>query len=234
MPWWMFWGVVAAASSSVDLLLLLGTVPWLFWLLDAIVDHFHTNGDLNRLLSSENVVLATRAEYIGGHPRLPHGRFAYVTLRGRRENPMLAITFPGSSGQADDFEMPLLDVSEVRPEADREKTLSGALIDQALGKMTNYTGGLFDKERVTLNVAFQGESGRKGAVQLTNFFRGSYEAHNWPNYLLCAQAEAETGVTPYGPWKSLKETPREEVLSDDGASGNGSKVQPARRAFERR
>lgn len=230
LPWWMFWGFVAAVTDSLEPLFLFGWVPWLFWLVDAIVDRFHTNGDLSKLMSQDDVVLVTRSEYVGGHPQLPHGRFAYLTIKGERENPMLTLSFPGQEGEDDSFHMPLLDISKTKPESEFEESLTASL----LATLSERPGRWLSDERVTLHVEYHGPGGRKHDVELTSFFLGNDEIRNWRNYLVCAQAEADTGVTPFGPWKSLTPaaTP-EEVISHDG-TGNGDKVPPSRRAFDRR
>jgi hypothetical protein len=232
MPWWWFWGVVGAATGSYGVMLLFGMLPWLFWALDTVIDYFHTNGDIKNLMSGDDVVLATRTDYVGGHPQLPHGRFAYLTLRGDRENPKLTLGFPRPDGQEDTFDIPLLDIGELRPETSREESLAQAVIEPMLAELKYRPGRLFSGERVTLNVGYQGPGGRKHVVELSSFFRGNDEIHNWRNYLICAQAEADTGIKPFGPWKSLKSAPQEETSDDD--AGDGSRVQPSRRAFERR
>ncbi|MGB2713696.1 MAG: hypothetical protein WBC51_05925, partial [Vicinamibacterales bacterium] len=228
MPWWIIWFLLGAAADSVATILFFGSVPWLFLVLDTIIDSSHTNGDLRGLMAGDDVVLATRAEYVGGHPELPHGRFAYLTIRGDRENPMLTLTFPEQSGPGRTFDVPLLDIGKTKPEATKEEGLA----DSILASLSEKPGRLF-RERVTLVVDYQGPGGRKHKVELTSFFRGNDEIRNWRNYLVCAQAEADTGVTPYGPWKSLRPVPATEEAPDD-ASRDGSKLQPARRAFERR
>lgn len=233
LPWWAFWAFVSLITRSADPLFFFGWVPWLFWILDAVVDHFHTNGALNRLMTEEDVVLATRAEYVGGHPELPHGRFAYLTIRGHRENPMLTITFPrvqrvSHEQGSDSFDIPLLDIAKTAPKAERDESLTGTL----LATLVERPGRLFGGERVTLNVDYQGPGGRKHKVEFTSFFRGSDEIRNWRNHLVCAQAEADTGTKPFGPWKSLKPAP-EEVIAH-AASGDGGKVPAKSRAFERR
>jgi hypothetical protein len=234
IPWWGFWFVFSVMSRSTSPIALMGWVPWLFWIVDAIVDHFHTNGDINNLMARDDVVLATRAEYVGGHPRLPHGRFAYLALRGTRQNPSLALSFPTQDGKGELFDIPLLDISDTKPQAEREESLTQQMLEPLLASLSSRPGPLFKGERVTLNVGYQGASGRKHTVEFTSFFRGNDEIRNWRNYLICAQAEADTFVVPHAPWKSLKDEPApKEVTSGDG-SRDGDKVQPARRAFERR
>ena len=232
LPWWMFWAGVSLITQSEGPLLIFGPVPWLFWIADAVTDHFHTNGDLTNLMTQDDVVLATRAEYVGGHPELPHGRFAYLVLRGDRQNPMLTLSFPGQNDHEDSFDIPLLDIAKTTPASETEESLAG----QLLASLSEKPGKMFASERVTLNVDYQGAGGRKHNVELTSFFQGNDEIRNWRNYLVCAQAEADTGVTPFGPWKSLREAEaqqEEEATSHDG-TGDGNKVQPTRRAFERR
>ncbi len=228
VPWWIFWAIVSAAGHSAVPLALFGWAPWLFWFLDAAIDHYHVNGDITELMRQPHVVLATRAEYVGGHPLLPHGRFCYLTLRGTQENPMLTMEFPNQNAEPDRFDVPLLDIAKTTPKAEPEQTLTGAV----LASLNERAGRFFSGERVTLTVDYQGPGGRKHKVDLTSFFRGADEIRNWRNYLVCAQAEADTGTKPFGPWKSLKSAPK-EVATDDG-DRQGDKVQPARRAFERR
>lgn len=228
LPWWGFWAVVSLITRDSAPLGYMGWVPWLFWVVDARVGHYHTKGDINNLMSRDDVVLATRAEYLGGHPQLPHGRFAYLTLRGHQDNPMLTILFPALQGDGDTFDVPLLDIDKTAPRSETETSLTGTV----LATLTETPARLFGQERVTLNVEYHGPAGRKHKVELTNFAAGSDEIRNWRNYLVCAQAEADTGTPPFGPWKSLTPAP-EEVTSHDGAR-DGDKMQPARRAFERR
>jgi hypothetical protein len=94
--WWVGWAIIAALAKSPELFGLMAIVPFLFWLLDGLVDGWVTSGQLKNFMERRDVVLATRSEYIGGHPRLPHGRFTYLTLSGSRENPLLTIVLPGS------------------------------------------------------------------------------------------------------------------------------------------
>lgn len=232
--WAVIWAVLTYEPDAERLFFIVGLAPWYFWALDAVVDRFLTIAELGRLTSRDDVVLATRAEYVGGHPRLPHGRFAYLILRGHRENPLLTIDLPrfekAADGReiSDSFDIPLLDITKTAPKSEHEESLTGTL----LATLTEKPGHLFAAERVTLNVDYQGPGGRKHKVELTSFFRGNDEIRNWRNYLVCAQAEADTGVKPFGPWKSLKPAP-EEVISH-APSGDGDKVPAKSRAFERR
>ncbi len=179
-------------------------------------------------MTQPHVVLATRAEYVGGHPKLPHGRFCYLTLRGTQQNPMLTMEFPVQNAESHTFDVPLLDIAKTAHKAEAEQTLTGAV----LASLNERAGRFFSGERVTLTVDYEGPGGRKHKVDLTSFFRGGDEVRNWRNYLVCAQAEADYGEKPFQPWKSLTPEPKEEK-ADDG-DREGDKVQPARRAFERR
>lgn len=254
MLWWIPLGFVSLATRNADLFFIVGWAPWGLLLLEIAIDRNHTNSDIQNLMAGDDVVLATRAEYIGGHPQLPHGRFAYLSICGSQENPLLRVTFPGlrreevtrpsasqdgstpgtikmvvTTREDNFFDIPLLDISKTMPKYETVESLAGTL----LASLSEKPGKMFSEERVTLNVDYQGAGGRKHRVEFTSFFRGNDEIRNWRNYLVCAQAEADTGVKPFEPWKSLKKTTPPEEPNDD-SSGNGSKVQPARRAFKRR
>jgi hypothetical protein len=238
VAWWLFWGLIAALAKNSGLFGFMAMVPLGFWLLDGFVDQRLTSGQIKRLMIRDDVVLATRAEYVGGHPRLPHGRFAYLTLAGSRENPVLTLLFPGNEPTTDElFEVPLLDIDKHDSKTEEAESPAGEL----LATLSEKPGKMFAEERVILNVRYQGLAGRKHIVELSSFYHGGDEVRNWRNYLVCAQAEADTGVTPRLPWKSLRSgiiattVPLEEVSAGDGnGTGNGSKEQPSRRAFERR
>jgi len=55
---------------------------YVFFFVDLISNSFKISGDLEILKSRRDVILATRGEYIGGHPKLPHSRFLYLTIGG--------------------------------------------------------------------------------------------------------------------------------------------------------
>ena len=230
IAWWVALGVVSIIKEDPNPFLYTVWIPAAAWILDSMVDNYRTNNDINNFMKQPDVVLATRAEYIGGHPRLPHGRFAYLVLRGSRENPMLTITFPKARRESDSFDVPLLDIAKTTETADSSESPTGSL----LATLTDKPGKLFAEGRVTLNVQYQGPGGRKHIVEVANFFRGNDEVRNWRNYLVCAQAEADTGVTPLGPWRSLESEPPEAEEVQDAAAGDGGKVSPSRRAFDRR
>ena len=177
-----------SGTSPFSFLSVLLWVPILFFVVDAVWDHFGTKSELDRLADQSDVVLATRGEYIGGHPKLPHGRFVYLTLGGTLTAPCLSILLPRSSmlGATDRFEMPVLEV-------EKTKAMLATVVsrDAVIGR------------KVTFQVEYTGLAGRKHNVELSHFFHGSDEVQDWRNYIVCIQAEADTGERPFGPWKSL-------------------------------
>lgn len=173
---------------------------WIFWVIDTYMENRTTRGDVKVLLASPNVVLATRGEYIGGHPQLPHGRFVYLTLGGTRENPQLSMVLPGAGGKSDDsFAMPVLDLQKTTQKL--EKTGDETTVNVTLASVT--FRAKFLGEQATLNVEYIGQAGRKQGVEITRFLFGNGEIQTWRNYIVCIQAEADTGKPPYGPWKTL-------------------------------
>lgn len=235
LAFWVFLMVLAVLASrnsdSAFIFLWIGFLPWWFWMLDTVIDHFHVQGDLKRYLATDDVILATRAEYVGGHPQLPHGRFGYLLLEGTREDPNLTIGFPAAPGQTPEhFSMPVLDLTKTKPEKGDSQSIAADMatqINEAVGKFLR-------AERAVLSVDYQGDASRKHKVELTNFFNGNEEIRNWRNYLICAQAEADTGVTPFGPWKSLRPGfPTVEEVPSDFAR-EGPERPPQRSAFARR
>ena len=171
---------------------------WIFWVIDAYMDKRTTRGDLKKLLASPNVVLATRGEYIGGHPQLPHGRFVYLTLGGVMENPQLNILLPlGSDREPMAFAMPVLDLHKASEKSGKEDgDLGRTLASIALQSS-------FLVQHATLRIEYTAQAGRKQRVELSYFLDGNGEIQNWRNFVVCIQAEADTGQPPYGPWKSL-------------------------------
>jgi WD40 repeat protein len=173
---------------------------WILWVIDTYMDRRTTRGDLQALLASPNVVLATRGEYIGGHPQLPHGRFVYLTLGGTRESPQLCIVLPGAGGKSDEtFAVPVLDLQKTTQKL--EKTGDDTTVDITLASVT--FRAKFLGEQATLNVEYIGQAGRKQGVEITRFLFGNGEIQTWRNFIVCIQAEADTGKPPYGPWKTL-------------------------------
>ncbi|MEX2246944.1 MAG: hypothetical protein WEC75_09670 [Dehalococcoidia bacterium] len=228
-------GLLSRSPEAFVFFFLAGTTPWWFWVYDTIIDHYHVRGDLAKYLAQDDVVLATRCEYIGGHPELPHGRFAYLLLEGSRQNPNLTLGFPAPPGQPMIFfSMPVLDLTKTKADTEEAPSIAAAMISGINEK----AGGLLKSEQVTLSVDYQGAAGRRQKVELTHFFGGGGEVRNWRNYLICAQAEADTGKRPFGPWKSLKDTPAAieviEEVTGVGGSRNGHEVRKPSSAFARR
>jgi len=170
----------------------------IFFVIDLIWDFIVVRHDLRNLTAKNDVILATRGEYVGGYPQLPHSRFVYLIISGTQKNPYLGIMLP--SLQKKEFKVPLLDVTGAK---------SG--IDDKFGKpgifnisLTGVTPSIWKGYRSVLNVEYT-SAGRKYQVELGSFLRGNDEVQQWKNFLTCTQAEADIGEAPYGPWKSLPE-----------------------------
>src|ERR1051326_4496093 len=84
--WSLGFGILGLIGHAT-IFLWIAWAPWLFLLVDHFVEKRKVKADLAKLSSRDNVILATRCEYCGGHPRLPHARFTYLTVEGFRENP---------------------------------------------------------------------------------------------------------------------------------------------------
>ncbi len=171
---------------------------WILWVIDAYMDNRTTQNDLKALLASPNIVLATRGEYIGGHPELPHGRFVYLTLCGVLDNPRLNILLPQGDGKTPvAFPMPVLDLHKASEKAGKDASdLGRTLASIALQSS-------FLVQHATLRIEYAAQAGRKQQVELSYFLAGNGEIQTWRNFVVCIQAEADTGKPPYGPWKSL-------------------------------
>lgn len=246
--WATFWFWVAVATRSfsafVFFFFIFGLMPWYFWIVDMLLDHVRTRSDLDGFTLSEDVILATRCEYLGGHPELPHGRFAYLLLEGTRDDPNLTLGFPTSDGKVGDyFSMPLLDLAAASSQKIDSVSLAGDLASSFTSEMSanikEGAGRFLKPERLSLVVDYEGPGASRYKVELTNFFRGNEEVRNWQNYLICSKAEAVAGVKPHQPWKSLKvlPAPPAPALLQEGsidASGNGSQRPARRSAFARR
>src|SRR5581483_2331630 len=200
--WASFWFTFALLAQStgffVFTFLFICPIPWAFWLLDAWIDARTVHADI-AAFGSQKAILATRCEYLGGHPQLPHGRFAYLTLEGTRQNPVLNLVFPRAGGVPwERFALPLLDLGKTKPEKGSDDSLAadiGAAINKDIGRF-------LPPERLKLVVDYAGYADRTHKVELTNFFHGNDEIRIWRNYLVCAQAESDTGVAPHEPWVS--------------------------------
>jgi hypothetical protein len=184
----------------------------LFTTLERLVDWWATRSELARMMSSPDVILATRGEYIGGHPMLPHGRFVYLTLSGTLQSPQLNIVLPPPYGKAAEvFSMPVLDVERTKERiGDPEEELVTTVMLASTRFETQYIG-----QRSFLNVEYIGDAGRRYQVEFGHFLFGDVEVQNWRNYILCIQAQAETGQKPYGPWKTL---PAEKQVASAGSA----------------
>lgn len=176
----------------------------IFFVVDLIWDFFVTQGDLKAMEDREDVLLATRCEYIGGHPELPLGRFVYLTLGGTKTNPILSVIFYSFEGIK--FDINLIDITDTK-----------SAIDDKFGKpgffnisMTSITPSIWKGYRSTLNIEYT-KAGRKYKAEFSSFLGGNDAVQMWKNYITCMMAEADTGVKPYGDWKSLPEKKTQEV-----------------------
>jgi len=168
----------------------------IFFIVDLIWDLVNTRRDLMSMTTKNNIVLATRGEYVGGHPQLPHARFVYLIISGTLKNPYLGIILP--SFQPIEYKIPLIDITSAK---------SG--IDNKYGRpsifnfsMASITPSIWKGERSAINIEYT-STGRKYIVELGSFLKGNDEVQMWKNYLTCAQAEADTDIKPFGEWRSL-------------------------------
>lgn len=203
------------ASNPVNIFMITVFGFILLWIVEVIVDFAGTRSDLDDL--SADGVLSTRGEYIGGHPHLPHGRFVYLTLSGTRENPQLEVVLLQASRSQPVlvFSIPLLDVQEAseRRELTNADLAMGQAMANSLANVSFRSKGM--RQQAFLNVNYVGAGGRKHVVEFGNFLFGDEEIQNWRNYIVCIQAEADTGEQPYGPWNSL---PEEDEQADEGTN----------------
>jgi len=168
----------------------------IFFIIDLVWDFLSTRRDLASIAFREDVILATRGEYIGGHPALPHARFVYLIISGTQKDPYIGIILP--SFRPVEYKIPLIDI-----------TTTKTSIDDKFGKpgsfnffLTSITPSIWKGYRSVINIEYS-SSGRKYVVEVGSFIRGNDEVQMWKNYLICARAEADTGKKPYGQWKSL-------------------------------
>jgi hypothetical protein len=252
--WCCFWGVLGLASGDMTIfavcIFLICPIPWVLWVIDAWLDGNQVREDV-AAFGREGAILATRCEYLGGHPQLPHGRFGYLLLEGTRQNPNLTLVFPtpvdptsapspdapGVPGER--FALPILDLTKAKPEKGSDASIA-ADVATAINKDV---GRFLRPERLTLVVDYDGAGGRKHKVEFSNFFHGNNEIRNWQNYLVCAQAQADTGVEPHQPWVALPDDPNalNDILANtrgleagDAISRNGHEVGQGSSAFVRR
>lgn len=252
--WVLVWGFLGAMSQDMNIfgasIFLIGPIPWILWAVDAWADGKQVKEDV-AAFGREGAILATRCEYLGGHPELPHGRFAYLLLEGTKQNPNLTLVFPtpvdptsapspdAPSVPGERFVLPILDLAKTKPEKGSDASVAA---DMATA-INKDVGRFLRPERLTLVVDYDGAGGRKHKVELTNFFHGNNEIRNWQNYLVCAQAQADTGVEPHQPWVALPDDPNapdgiltstRSLEAGDALSRNGHEVGQGRSAFFRR
>ncbi|MCL5070448.1 MAG: hypothetical protein M1308_06075 [Actinobacteria bacterium] len=194
-------GIMNFTSWTIIVFLVILTIAvWafsLFFIIDLIWDFFVTRIELRKYSSKEDIILATRGEYIGGHPNLPHSRFVYLIISGTQKNPYLGIILPTIS-QRTEFKIPLIDITSTK-----------SSIDDKFGKpnifnisLTSITPSIWKGYRSVIIVEYT-STGRKYPVELGAFLRGNDEVQMWKNYLTCTQSEADTNEKPYGQWESL-------------------------------
>ncbi len=169
----------------------------IFFVIDIIWDFIATRRDLRSFTAKNNVILATRGEYVGGYPQLPHSRFVYLVISGIQKNPHLGIILPGSQNK--EFRVPLLDVTDTKSGTDDKFGKPAGILNISL---TGITPSIWKGHRAILSVEYT-SAGRKYQIELGSFLRGNDEVQQWKNFLTSTQSEADTGKVPYGPWKSL-------------------------------
>jgi len=169
---------------------------FIFFIIDLIWDFLGTRRDLANISFRDDIILATRGEYIGGHPSLPHARFVYLVISGTQSNPYVGIMLP--SFRPVEYKIPLIDVTGAKSRIDDKFGKPGAFNFF----LTSITPSIWKGYRSVINIEYT-SSGRKYIVEIGSFIRGNDEVQMWKNYLICAQSEADAGEKPYGQWKSL-------------------------------
>ena len=107
--------------QMITFLLLILALP--FTIIDTWIDLSRVGTILEKTAESRGAILATRGEYIGGHPLLPEGRFLYLFLEGTLETPRLSLLVPqGRYRGVKEFTVPVLEVE--RTEERKEESLS--------------------------------------------------------------------------------------------------------------
>ncbi|MBA7628914.1 hypothetical protein ES703_36411 [subsurface metagenome] len=173
------------------------------FLIDTIVDIIVTRIHTKKLAMKDSVALTTRTEYIGGHPKLPHGRFVYLLVEGTKKDPLISAYLPGQGGVK--FSIPVIDMIKTEgKETDKYEASAGLGIF-----LTTVSPSVWRGRRIHFNIDYINK-GRKQTVEFGPFLRGNEEILSWKNFLVCMQAEADTGETPYGPWRSLPEEEESE------------------------
>jgi hypothetical protein len=251
--WCCVWFWIGLATMDVSVMLfiifVIWPIPWAVLALDAFLDRNQVHADAVQF-AREGAILATRCEYLGGHPQLPHGRFVYLLLEGTRQNPNLTMILPGALAGApatfgaaptasERFLLPVLDVGKMKNEKGSDDSPAADIatsINPAAGKFLR-------PERLNFIVNYEGAGGRPHKVEFTNFFHGNNEIRNWQNYIVCAQAQADTDIEPHAPWVALRDEPTpqsdvfqttEELKLNGAHSGNGHEERKPSSAFTRR
>lgn len=246
--WFLAISFLGISTGDLNIILfcafILGPIPWLLWLFDGWLDSSTVKSDLNALLDS-GAIIATRCEYLGGHPELPHGRFVYLMLDGTRQNPALTVVLPTSRDVENDLwdfdamPLPLLDIEKTKEQKGAEESPAAEIV----ASINKSAGGLLRSEKLTLLIDYDSAGGRKRKVEFGNFFRGNSEVRTWQNFIVCAQEQATTDLEPYGPWQTLPEepTPSSDLLQTSkelelghAVSGNGHAERKRSSAFARR
>jgi len=182
----------------------------IFFLVDLVWDFVGTRRDLASIAFKENVILATRGEYTGGHPSLPHARFVYLIISGTQKSPYVGIILPGF--QPIEYRIPLIDITDTKSGIDEKFGKPASIFNFSL---TSITPSMWKGMRSAINIEYS-LTGRKYIVEVGSFIRGNDEVQMWKNYLTCARAEADTGEKPYGQWKSLP-TEKQEADKKSGS-----------------
>jgi len=180
-----------AESSPFNFLTLFMPLPLLFWVIDAVWDWLGVHRDCREIVDGRTAaLLVTRAEYRGGHYKLPYGRFVYLALGGTQAVPEVTIILPTSgkwgTSFAQTFVIPVLEIAKSR-----------SLLTHVISHNT-----VLGKEPV-FEVEYTSPSGRKLRVEIAHFFHGAEEVYLWRNFIVCIQGEADTGERPFGRWSSL-------------------------------
>lgn len=212
------------------------SLPWLFMGIDVVFENRLVSRHLKRYRSDGRVTLATRAEYLGGHPELPHGRFVYVTVDGWRSQPRLSLRLRPGPVSRDDVPQ-LRSFRKEIPLRDVERAVDARLHEEVAALLQSRPRGLFGSE-LGLEIRYNGPASRRYLVELGHFAEGETGLRQLRNFVVCHQAEAEAAVEPLPPWKKLTEQPpassepAREV--SDGHAGQGPAQQRRRPAFTRR
>ena len=168
-----------------------------FFVVDLIWDYLATRLDLTTIAAKKDVILATRGEYVGGHPSLPHARFVYLIISGTQKSPYVGIILPGF--QPIEYKIPLIDITDTKSGIDEKFGKPASIFNFSL---TSITPSVWKGNRTAINIEYS-LTGRKYMVEIGSFIRGNDEVQMWKNYLICTRAEADTNEKPYGQWKSL-------------------------------